>query len=80
MAEVSLKNLKDNPERLATLIDKVKKRSPFTRVGGKIENDRDNVYLRFVHPSIEGILLKGPHTEITGRGNNQIFVEISFGL
>ena len=75
MAEVSLKNLKDNPERLATLIDKVKKRSPFTRVGGKIENDRDNVYLRFVHPSIEGILLKGPHTEITGRGNNQIFVE-----
>mgnify|MGYP001277316501 FL=1 len=75
MAEVSLKNLKDNPERLATLIDKIKKRSPFTRVGGKIENDRDNVYLRFVHPSIEGILLKGPHTQITGRGNNQIFVE-----
>ena len=75
MSALSLKNLKDNPERLATLIDKVKKGSPFTKVGGKIENDRDNVYLRFLHPSIERILLKGPHTEISGRGNNQIFVE-----
>ena len=75
MSALSLKNLTDNPERLAKLIDKVKKRSPFTRVKGKIENDRDNVYLRFLHPSIERILLKGPHTEISGRGNNQIFVE-----
>ena len=75
MSALSLKNLKDNPERLATLIDKVKKRSPFTRVKGEIENNRDNVYLRFLHPSIERILLKGPHTEISGRGNNQIFVE-----
>jgi len=75
MSALSLKNLTDNPERLAKLIDKVKKRSPFTRVKGEIENDRDNVYLRFLHPSIERILLKGPHTEISGRGNNQIFVE-----
>ena len=75
MSALSLKNLTDNPERLAKLIDKVKKRSPFTRVKGKIENNRDNVYLRFLHPSIERILLKGPHTEISGRGNNQIFVE-----
>ena len=75
MSALSLKNLTDNPERLAKLIDKVKKRSPFTRVKGEIENNRDNVYLRFLHPSIERILLKGPHTEISGRGNNQIFVE-----
>ena len=75
MSALSLKNLKDNPERLATLIDKVKKGSPFTKVGAEIANDRDNVYLRFLHPSIERILLKGPHTEITGRGKNQIFVE-----
>ena len=72
MSALSLKNLTDNPERLAKLIDKVKKRSPFTRVKGEIENNRDNVYLRFLHPSIERILLKGPHTEISGRGNNQI--------
>ena len=76
MAEVSLKNLKDNPERLATLIDKVKKGSPFTKVGGKIENDRDNVYLEFLYPEIENALLekKGlTHQDISGRGKNKIF-------
>ena len=75
MAEVSLKNLKDNPERLATLIDKVKKGSPFTKVGGKIENDRDNVYLEFLYPEIENALLekKGlTHQDISGRGKNKI--------
>ena len=72
MSALSLKNLKDNPERLATLIDKVKKGSPFTKVGGKIENDRDNVYLRFLHPSIERILC--PEIEQIGYSSNNSFL------
>ena len=75
MAELALSNLKANPERLKKLISKIKDKSPFTKVKGDITKAGDNVYLRFVHPSIEGILLKGPHNEISGRGKNQIFVE-----
>ena len=76
MAALSLKNLKDNPERLATLIDKVKKGSPFTRVGGKIEEKIDDVYLEFLYPEIENALLekKGlTNKDISGAGKNKIF-------
>ena len=76
MSALSLKNLKDNPERLATLIDKVKKGSPFTRVGGKIEEKIDDVYLEFLYPEIENALLekKGlTNKDISGAGKNKIF-------
>ena len=75
MAELALSNLKANPERLKKLISKINDKSPFTKVKGDITKESDSVYLRFVHPSIEGILLKGPHNEISGGGKNQIFVE-----
>ena len=75
MAELALSNLIKNPERLKKLISKINDKSPFTKVKGDITKESDSVYLRFVHPSIEGILLKGPHNEISGGGKNQIFVE-----
>jgi hypothetical protein len=76
MSALSLKNLKDNPERLATLIDKVKKGSPFTRVGGDVEEKRDDIYLEFLYPEIENALLekKGlTNKDISGAGKNKIF-------
>jgi len=75
MSGLALSNLKDNPERLKKLISKIKDKSAFTKVGGDITLKSDDVYLRFVHPSIEGVLLKGPHDSISGRGKNKIFVE-----
>ncbi len=78
MAELALSNLKANPERLKKLISKINDKSPFTKVKGDITNASDNVYLRFLHPLIEDVLLENKghsHTEITGRGKNQIFIE-----
>jgi len=53
MAALSLTNLKDNPERLKKLISKIKDGSPFTRVKGKVENPRDDIYLEFDGSRVE---------------------------